>query len=135
MNDSDIVLIEERLGLKLPLVVRAFLTHIDSLPPTAITERFVLRSPAEMLDLNRRLRSNGYYHLPWFAEFLAIGADPGDCIFFIDLRDTDYPVRLADHDFDDVQDFPEIVRSVNSYPEYLLGLISQWQKEGHEPRT
>lgn len=112
--------IEEQMGIDIPDAVRTFFDSIHRVPERFRIDRDVLCSASDIVNLNRRLRKDGYYHLPWHSHFLAFGSDPGDCIYYFDLESPNLSAYFADHDLDDISDYPIIAE----HPE---GLISYFE--------
>ena len=94
-------------------------------PDQIFRERDLLRSSQEIIALNVRLRRDGYYHLPWFARFLAVGSDPGGCVYYFDLGRSGPPVFLADHDFHNVADYRDLAPDPGGFAIFLRDLAQR----------
>jgi hypothetical protein len=129
MNTSDIASIEGQLNLNLPAKLREFFLAVDRLPERLFQEGDLVKSPQGIIELNRRLRATGYYHLPWLDHFLAVGSDPGDCIYYFDLSSPSSPVFFADHDFDDVADYKRLAETPDDFVIYLHQMLRDWEKQ------
>lgn len=129
MTESDISDIEQGLGLRFPPSLHTFLRNIGQLPSRALQEGVVLQDPNAIRELNTRLRTKGYYHLDWLPEFLAIGTDPGDCIYFFDLRAPQAPVVFADHDDDEISDFERLSDTPDEFVVYVREMVRDWEDQ------
>lgn len=134
MNAEDITSIASALNLDLPKSLRDFLSDLDRLPERIFREGDVLRSPEDIIKLNNRLRAAGYYHLPWLKHFLAIGSDPGDCVYYFDLSTASYPVFFADHDVDDVCEYKMLAQTPEDFVLYLHRKLQDWAAQDAEVR-
>ena len=106
MNESDLELIEEKLGVRLPKFYEkyalVFPVVLDEGEPMGST--FIVKS-SEMIDLNRELRSGGFYDLHWPDHFLAVGDDSCGNYYYIDLNRKECRVQFACHD--DLEKHPD----------------------------
>lgn len=132
MDTSDIEQIRLSLSLNIPEDVRSFLSEIENLPGRILEEGDVIGDPSKLVALNQRLRTEGYYHLEWKEQFLAVGTDPGDCVYFFDLQKSPVPAVFADHDCDDVEDFEKLADTPSEFREYLFELSKDWDRQDLE---
>ncbi len=124
---------EQSLGLRFPQAVSTFLRNIGQLPARVLQEGDVLGGPEAVLALNTRLRTEGFYHLKWLPEFFAIGSDPGDCIYFFDLRTPQAPVLFADYNHDDISEFEKLADTPEGFMLYVREMVRDWEEQ--ERRT
>jgi hypothetical protein len=127
MTKADITNIQAELGMDLPGPVKDFLLNRAAIPNILQDDFF---SDAQALtSRNRQLRRGGYYHLPWGPNCLAVGTDPGDCVYYFDLGSPNYPAYFADHDFDDPADFKKLADSPKAFIAYLTKLAEDFEQQ------
>ena len=129
MTADEIANIEGALDLKFPSSVLRFLGSISDLPTRALREAVVLQEPAAFLELNIRLRKEGFYHIEWPPSFFAVGTDPGNCTYFIDLRSPHAPVFFADYDYDDISEFKMLAENPERFALYIREIVAEWEEE------
>jgi hypothetical protein len=129
MTSSEISDIEQMLSLCFPSGVHTFLGNISKLPSQALQEGDVLQDPKAVLELNTRLRAEGFYHLKWPPEFFAIGSDPGGCIYFFDLRVPQASVFFADYNYDDISDFKKLSATPEEFVIYVREMVRDWEEQ------
>ena len=134
MNADEIKSVESALNLDLPKNLRDFLSALDHLPQRLFREGAVLRFSKDIIELNRRLRAVGYYHLPWLTYFLAVGSDPGDCIYYFDLSTVSCAVFFADHDLDDFCEYKMLAPTPEDFTLYLHQMLQDWERQDAEVR-
>ena len=134
MNADEIKSVESALNLDLPKNLRDFFLALDHLPQRLFREGAVMQSSINIIALNRRLRAAGYYHLPWVTHFLALGSDPGDCIYYFDLSTASCAVFSADHDFDDVREYKILAPTPEDFILYLHRMLQDWERQDAETR-
>jgi hypothetical protein len=124
MTDADIERIENEIGLKLPSRYKAALLNHPR--PTPILDHLELFSEADhVIDLNKRLRDEGFYGQDWPDHAIAVGEADG-CVFFIYPTDDKCAVYYADYN----EEFPP-TEPWNSF-DYLIELVSD--REGVDKR-
>ena len=132
MTEADIVTIQRLLGTELPESVWQFLLHPEAVPP--IVRQDFFDDPRILVSRNVELREKGYYHLRWSKDFLAVGHDPGDCVYYFDLGDSGAPAYFADHDYDDPADFKKLADSPGAFTAYLVRLGDDFEKQARRIR-
>ncbi|MBC2606307.1 SMI1/KNR4 family protein [Pelagicoccus albus] len=129
MNGESIEMISSELSLTIPDEIKKFLAEVNHLPKRILEEKEILRDPAAVIALNKELRKEGYYHLPWFDHFFAIGSDPGHMIYYFDLSHDSPPAVLANHDYDCIYEYEILAHEPEMLVEYLKEMAEEWDKE------
>jgi len=95
---DDLDRIERELGIRLPGEYRALvLTYPLGLGPSG-PDYELLDDAGEIIAVNRRLREDGFFGMPWPAHFFSFGGDGSGNEYYLDLRKEPSPVYFADHE-------------------------------------
>lgn len=98
MLSEDLDRIERELAIRLPGEYRALvLTYPAGLGPSG-PDYELLDDPGELIAVNRRLREEGFFGMPWPAHFFCFGGDGSGNEYYLDLRKEPSPVYFADHE-------------------------------------
>lgn len=124
MTDADIERIENGIGMTLPERYKtALLNH--PCPTLDLTHLELFSEADHVLDLNKRLRNEGFYGQDWPENAIAVGEADG-CVFFIYPTDDKCAVYYADYN----EEFPP-EEPWNSF-DYLIELVGD--RQGVEER-
>lgn len=98
MTSGDLDRIERELGIRLPGDYRALLlAYPAGLGPSG-PDYELLDDPAQLIAINRLLREEGFFGLPWPENFFSLGGDGFGNEYYLDLSKPTSPVYLADHE-------------------------------------
>ena len=98
MVSDDLDRIERELGIRLPGEYRALvLTYPLGLGPSG-PDYELLDDAGGIVAVNRRLREQGFFGMPWPAHFFCFGGDGSGNEYYLDLRKEPSPVYFADHE-------------------------------------
>jgi hypothetical protein len=90
--------VERALGITLPGEYRALvLAYPTGLGPGG-PDYELLDDPAQLIAINRQLREQGFFGLPWPAHFFSFGGDGSGNEYYLDLLVESSPVYFADHE-------------------------------------
>ena len=90
--------IEHELGIRLPAEYRVLVLTYPAGLGTSGPDYELLDDPAELIAVNRRLREDGFFGMPWPAHFYSFGGDGSGNEYYLDLRKEPSPVYFADHE-------------------------------------
>jgi hypothetical protein len=95
---DDLDRVERELGIRLPgdyrALVLAYPTELGSSGP----DYELLDAPEQLIAINRRLREQGFFGLPWPAHYFSFGGDGSGNEYYLDLHKAPSPVYFADHE-------------------------------------
>lgn len=80
----------------MPAQYRAVMNDPELIP--AWFQSDVHTDAQHVIDLNDELRTTGFSGDPWPDEYVALGTDPGGNVYFMDTREPDLPIFLANHE-------------------------------------
>jgi hypothetical protein len=132
MTESDLALVEEALGIRLPPTYRQTMLAYP-VPACAGNSNTELWDNApELIKLNRELRDGRPFVTPWPTEFFALGTDAGGCTQALGLSEgtvfwTDRCHIPAEGNRGRVRDFASWAS------EYVSGLRQDLEGEGINP--
>jgi hypothetical protein len=90
--------VERELDIRLPSDYRALvLTYPAGLGPSG-PDYELLDDPEQLISINRSLREEGFFGMPWPAHFFSFGGDGMGNEYYLDLRREPSPVYFADHE-------------------------------------
>jgi hypothetical protein len=98
VTSDDLDRIERELGILLPTDYRTLmLTYPAGLGPSG-PDYELLDDPIRLIALNRLLREQGFFGLPWPTHFFSFGGDGSGNEYYLDLSRQATPVCFADHE-------------------------------------
>ena len=96
MSIADVRLLFEQHSRRIPESYVDLLNHPEVIPQWFRSD--VYSDPAQIIELNEELRTNGFFSASWPDEFIALGSDPGGNVYFTNARDERLRIFLANHE-------------------------------------
>lgn len=118
MKDSDIVMIEQALGISLPESYKRAVVPFRISALAGNTEHELWDDANGLVELNKKLRAGSRYRPAWPAHLFAVGDPHGDELIALDTRSTEGPVWWLDHG---------VVESKASYQSHAT--FADWAEE------